>query len=297
MTTAMTEDRSLERLNRLLAQAEGTNNEAERAAFMEKAQQLSTLYSISLATARAAAENKAKNALPTNKRITIGKAGQQGNANFCQLLINIASANNVRCTIAHNSTFVHLWGFKEDIEVSERLYASLSFQMIQESESYLDKGEWREEMVHREVTKSRKVYDRDGEPVLNWNGKQCEKWWTEWAWVKMPKQTAKFNFQETYALRIGVRLSDIARAAKQKVIEQEELQNGTPGTELVLREKGKEVDTYYSENCGAKGTWQGGTSSSHSASARSAGRAAADRARLGSQNEIGGKKAALEGGK
>jgi Protein of unknown function (DUF2786) len=48
-----TDGRHLERLAGLLAMAENSENEAEAEAFMEKAQKLSTLYSISLATARA----------------------------------------------------------------------------------------------------------------------------------------------------------------------------------------------------------------------------------------------------
>ena len=45
----------------------------------------------------------------------------------------IASANDVKCDVASNSTFVYAYGFAEDIDASHALYASLVMQMVKSS--------------------------------------------------------------------------------------------------------------------------------------------------------------------
>ncbi len=123
MTT--TDDRSLERLAGLLAMAEGSDNEAERDAFMVRAQELSTLYSISLATARAHDTKKRNATTPLTRVVSIGERGKHGLKNYVELICEIARANNTKLTIAHNSTFVTLYGFVEDIDLTITLYGSL----------------------------------------------------------------------------------------------------------------------------------------------------------------------------
>ncbi len=46
------DDRLVDRVGKLLAQAEGTDNEHEAAAFVERAQQLATAYAVDLERAR-----------------------------------------------------------------------------------------------------------------------------------------------------------------------------------------------------------------------------------------------------
>jgi hypothetical protein len=52
----------------------------------------------------------------------------------------IAAANDVRCDVASNSTFVYAYGFTEDIDATHALYASLVVQMVRASDSYISSG-------------------------------------------------------------------------------------------------------------------------------------------------------------
>src|SRR5271166_2543988 len=130
----MTDDKMLARIAALLRQAEGTDNHHEADAFMSAAQRLATAASIDLAVARSHAQ------APTQRTITIGSAGTRGLRTYVQLFVVIAAANDVRCDVATNSTFVYAYGFGEDIDATHALYASLVVQMVRASDSYLASG-------------------------------------------------------------------------------------------------------------------------------------------------------------
>jgi hypothetical protein len=269
--------RPLERLAALLALAENTDNEAERDAFMEKAQKLSTLYSIGLATARAHAANKNRAVGPTSRCVSIGERGRRGLANYCHLMIAIADANNLEVTIAHNSTFVHLWGFEEDIELAQQLYGSLLQQMVAASERYLKTLKYRTETMWRQVTRtSPQGYT-----------------YKDWDLAPVPKQTARTNFQQAFADRIGIRLLDAQKEATKEAIENDTPQSA--GTAVVLAEKAQAVELCYRENSNARGFWKGGRHSGVVDSAREAGHAAANSARISSPSAIGGTRIAITG--
>jgi hypothetical protein len=272
------EDRSLERLAALLAMAEGSTNEAERAAFMDKAQRLATLHSIGLANARAHAQNKNKTANPISRTITIGPKGKKGLANYVILMDEIARANDVMITIAHNSTYVNLYGFEEDIEVTERLYGSVLHQMVAASEKYLATGQYKAETDWRQVRR----YD----PAMDF-------YYMDWDETPIPKQTARTNFQQEYANRIGSRLQTAKTQVEKEAEQQQEattpLPAGTPGVALVLAGKKKSVKEYYDRTNNASGSWRGDSrNTAYSESARDAGKTAADRAHLNNPNTIGG---------
>lgn len=125
MTTASS---ITEKIAKLLAQAEGAGTEAEAQTFMDKAQQLATLHSIDLAKARHITVAKQRTA-PVTRTITIGVRGTKGLNTLVQLIIGIARANDVILNVAHNSTAVFAYGFAEDIDITEALFASLSVQM------------------------------------------------------------------------------------------------------------------------------------------------------------------------
>jgi hypothetical protein len=85
-----------------------------------------------------------------------------------QLFVVIAAANDVRCDVATNSTFVYAYGFAEDIDTSHALYASLVVQMVRASDAYLASG------THRPT----------------------------------PTITARLNFQLAFGARVGHRLTE-----------------------------------------------------------------------------------------
>jgi hypothetical protein len=172
----MSDDKMLARIAALLRQAEGTDNPHEAEAFMSTAQRLATARSIDLAVARAHAATRSKSEMPVQRTITIGTAGTRGLRTYVQLFMVIAHANDVKCDVASNSTFVYAYGFAEDIDATHALYASLVVQMVGASNSYISSGE------HRPT----------------------------------PTITARLNFQLAFGSRIGKRLSDAREDAQRE---------------------------------------------------------------------------------
>ncbi len=164
----MTDDKVLSRIAALLRQAEGTDNQHEADAFLSAAQRLATAASIDLAVARSHAADRSSAQAPTQRTITIGAAGARGLRTYVQLFVLIASANDVRCDVASNSTFLYAYGVPEDIDATHALYASLVVQMVRASDAYLATG------AHRPT----------------------------------PTITARLNFQLAFGARVGQRLAD-----------------------------------------------------------------------------------------
>lgn len=177
----------LARIAALLRQAEGTDNQHEAEAFMAAAQRLATATSIDLAVARAHSAERTKSQMPVQRTITIGNAGSRGLRTYVQLFVVIANANDVKCDVASNSTFVYAYGFGEDIDASHALYASLVMQMVKASEAYISSGE------HRPT----------------------------------PTITARINFQLAFGARIGKRLVEAREQAEEEATKGRDSQPGT----------------------------------------------------------------------
>jgi hypothetical protein len=175
------------RIAALLRQAEGTDNTHEADAFMAAAQRLATATSIDLAVARSHADNRTKPQTPVQRTITIGNAGTRGLRTYVQLFTVIALANDVKCDVASNSTFVYAYGFAEDIDTSHALYASLVMQMVKASEAYISSGS------HRPT----------------------------------PTITARINFQLAFGARVGRRLSEAREDAQREATRGRDRQPGT----------------------------------------------------------------------
>lgn len=183
----MSDDKMLARIAALLRQAEGTDNPHEAEAFMAAAQRLATATSIDLAVARSHSEQRTQAQAPVQRTITIGTAGTRGLRTYVQLFVVIALANDVKCDVASNSTFVLAYGFAEDIDASHALYASLVLQMVKASEAYIATGK------HRPT----------------------------------PTITARINFQLAFGARIGQRLSQAREEARAEAIRARDSRPGT----------------------------------------------------------------------
>jgi hypothetical protein len=170
----------LEKIAKLLNQAENAGTEAEAAVFMEKAQQLATAHSVDLAHARHATVAKQRTK-PIQRTVHIGERGTRGLRTICDLYLGIAAANDIMCTIAHDATRVYAVGFAEDIDVSEALFASLQVQQAKALEVFRKEGTWEAETV--------------------WSDRTFD--YRPQTWL-----TARLNFQEAYASRIRRRLRD-----------------------------------------------------------------------------------------
>ncbi|MET0476130.1 MAG: DUF2786 domain-containing protein [Mycobacterium sp.] len=171
----MTDDKMLARIAALLRQAENTDNAHEAEAFMSAAQRLATTTSIDLAVARAHATTRSPAQAPLQRTVTIGEAGSKGLRTYVQLFVAIAMANDVKCDVASNSTFVYAYGFAEDIDATHSLYASLVVQMVKASDAYIATGE------HRPT----------------------------------PTITARLNFHLAFGSRVGQRLGEAREEARQ----------------------------------------------------------------------------------
>ena len=183
----MTDDKMLARIAALLRQAEGTDNPHEAEAFMAAAQRLATATSIDLALARSQSAKREVAQAPTQRTITIGDAGTRGLRTYVQLFSVIAQANDVRCDVASNSTFVYAYGFAEDIDATHALYAGLVVQMVKACDVYLSAGS------HRPT----------------------------------PTITARLNFQLAFGARIGQRLIDAREQARLEATRDESRAPGT----------------------------------------------------------------------
>ena len=106
---------------------------------------------------------------------------------MCSCSTVIANANDVKCDVASNSTFVYAYGFAEDIDASHALYASLVMQMVRASEAYIASG------THRPT----------------------------------PTITARINFQLAFGARIGKRLSEAREQAQREATSGRDSRPGT----------------------------------------------------------------------
>ena len=198
--TSMTDDKMLARIAALLRQAEGTDNAHEAEAFMAAAQRLATATSIDLAVARAHATTRTAAQAPAQRTVTIGEPGSRGLRTYVQLFAVIASANDVRCDVASNSTYVYAYGFPEDIDATHSLYASLVVQMVRSCDAYLSTG------AHKPT----------------------------------PTITARLNFQRAFGSRIGQRLAEARDEAKREATQSRSAAPGTAialrNKELELRD-------------------------------------------------------------
>jgi hypothetical protein len=183
----MSNDKMLARIAALLRQAEGTDNMHEAEAFMAAAQRLATATSIDLAVARSHAAAHSPAQAPLQRTITIGQPGAKGLRTYVQLFVLVASANDVRCDVASNSTFVYAYGFTEDIDASHALYASLVVQMVRASDAYIGSG------AHRPT----------------------------------PTITARLNFQLAFGARVGQRLAEAREQTQQEATKDRARRPGT----------------------------------------------------------------------
>lgn len=249
----------MDTIAKLLAQAEGTDNEHEADAFLAEAQRRATVYSIDLAVARQHTAKRQQRETPIQRTITIGARGKMGNTKLVQLFLAAARANDVTCNIAHNNTYVIAFGFPADIEVAEAIYAHVSYQMVEAANAYLKTDDFREDAY--------------------W----CERTWT---WKQVSARTARLSFYESFIERIGSRLMEAKLSAEAAAIADEaDETNEVPeasGTALVLADKKAEVKDFYTHHSEARGSWRGGrrTTAAGSTAARTAGRQAGDAARL-----------------
>jgi putative metallohydrolase (TIGR04338 family) len=247
------DDGMVAKIGKLLRHAEGASTEAERDAFLAKAQELATTHSVELTLARAAATDGESVARPTFESVRLGHPRQRSNVRYVSLMVAVAQANDVRLTIRGDNTGVTLYGFAADIAVTKTLYASLVVQMVTDGDAYIRSG------AHKPVHGS----------------------------------TARAAFYAGWTDRIGDRLREAqarAQLSAGAATEQVDPRTGQVSVAKVpaLVAKDVEVEDYYGSMLrqhGVRGTWRGGAQVRDGRSVLR-GMSAADRARLGRSGEI-----------
>ena len=274
-------DKDLTRIAALLRKAEGTDNDHEADAYLQAAQRLATLASVDLAVARAHTDRKERRAVPTQRSIVIGDSGKRGLRTYVQLFLAIGRANNLTCDIARDSTRVYAFGFDTDIDMVQTLYASLVVQMVRASDSYIKSGDYARELVTKRVPVVRGGRYQRGYELVD---------------KPVHATTARINFQQAFAERIGERLTAARQDAEQQVVAQTPAAQRS-GMALVLRDKELELVDHYKANSTARGSWGGNRATSgYSERSRRAGDRAGRQARLSAEQAIGGQRARIGAG-
>lgn len=284
-------DKDLARIAALLRKAEGTDNEHEADAYLQAAQRLATLSAVDLAVARAHTQRKESRVRPTQRTITIGESGKRGLRTYVQLFLAIGRANSLMCDIARDSTRVYAYGFANDIDMVEAMYASLVVQMVRASDAYIKSGDYSRELLIKPIKvpgdggrRGRDGYQLVAKPVH--------------------PTTARISFQEAFAYRIGQRLQaaraeaeasamrsarSVERAAAGGSANPDTERGARTGVALALRARELELTEHYKAQSRARGSWRGNRATgTYSERSLRAGDAAGRRARLRTEREIGG---------
>lgn len=278
--------KTIDRIAALLAQAEGTSNEAEAEAYLAKAQKLASLAAVDLEVARQRQKNKITREQPVSRRVDIAtRVGsssrvQNNAAEMCQLFMNIGHVNDLQFDVSHRSLYVVAYGFPSDIDVTEALYTSLLMQMTTGAAQAIKAGD------HKSDTDERVWDERRGRVRA----------------LRPDARRFKTAFYRAFTSRVTARLQ-IAKSDAIIEIEQArehevatlapEQQAVSIETGLVLRKKVEEVKAFRDATTDAKGSWRGGSRTHSSPAGQRAGRAAGSAARLGAQSALPGQRAAL----
>lgn len=272
----MNTDKAIARIGALLLRAEHTNYPHEAEACITRAQTLATLNSIDLAVARARAGHLGRQVAPLQKTVTIGTARRRGLRTFVDLFLVIARANDVKIDIARNFTEVYVFGYAEDIAVTEALYTRLVTQMVTTCENYLATGDYEHGTMPRTSS-------------LDDTGPQ----------TPVSKISARLEFHAAFTARIKARLRDARRDAQAAAAtDATRVQAARPagGNTLVLAGKQLQVQDFYTATSIAKGRrYRGHRSSTPSPRGRAAGDRAGQSAQLNNPTELAGAPAALTG--
>ena len=247
------DDKLVDRVGKLLAQAEGTDNEHEAAAFVERAQQLATAYAVDLELARRRQQERHARGTQepvVQERLVVGTAGKRGNRHRVLLYLAVATPNDVRADVSRDSAWVLGYGHRSDLEVVERLWASLVVQMTAAADRRIARGEHRAE----------------GLAALSW----------------------RLSFYDGWVAEVGRRLDEarvraLAALDEARATADPAATGATTSSELVLREKAVRVSDFYREASQARGSWRGAFDGRTrvSGSARRSGAADGARADLG----------------
>lgn len=266
----------------LLRQAEKASTPEESATYQQKAQELSTRYSIDMEIARTLQAASERRPELVKQGIRIGDSGKRGLHTYYDLLAAIARQNNVQMTLLQDASYAWMHGYDNDVATTEALFNSLLVQMVAESDAYMRRAEYKDELVYREVrTKDRWGYTD-----------------SEYKLAPVHGRTARRSFQEAFTHKISARLREARLHAEQDAATGHfhadsdtplEIQAATnsDSVAIALREITKEVSLFLKTSNPRLAKWKNTrTATGRSAHASSAGTQAGARARISSAKAL-----------
>jgi hypothetical protein len=250
--------KTLDRISKVLNQAENAGTPEEAAVFMEKAQELASLAAIDLAVARSHTVNKEKREeIEKNVAVYVNSYSRRANReHFMDLFLAIAGTNDLQCTIGGSRYYAFATGFPSDIEIAKALFGQLSVQMVSDADAALKRGahktvrlvpkyerikldpddhywdtDWKGRDIYRTTEKVR-VRDENGNPV-----------WEDQVVSKVDGRIYRANFYAGFVARTNSRLWE----AKQRAEKAAGADVENSSTALVLRDKKQEVKKAFEE--------------------------------------------------
>jgi hypothetical protein len=261
--------KTLDRIAKVLNQAENAATPEEAAAFMERAQHLSTLAQIDLAVARAHTVNKEKREEVEVRRVQVSPYSRRFNRKyFTDLGDVIAGANDCKCLFGKYQLIVT--GFPSDIDTVEALFGILAVQMVSECDTALKRGA--NKATVRRAKRVRVPIPEEDRDWGGWNGRGYYAWdedeiedlgksappsftfeivkdadgktvYEEQTTSSVDGRLYRQNFYDGFIARTRSRLWEAKRAARQEAGADEE----NSSTALALRDKTEEVDKSFNE--------------------------------------------------
>lgn len=139
-------DRMLEKVAKLLNQAENAATPEEAEAFMEKVQVLASANAIDLAVARAHQADKTKRETPEKRTVKIRDGWKERPLDkwLIELYLAIARTNDIECLIGGANYAVYPYGMPSDLDYAEALFTSVSVQMVQAADAAVKRGDHKE---------------------------------------------------------------------------------------------------------------------------------------------------------
>ena len=241
------------KISKLLAKAEGTDSSAEAEVFFSKAQELCAQHSIDMAVAYKLRESEEALDVIEERTLKVGEPRSQGLKQKVLLWGKIANANNLRYSIAHNSSTVYPIGFSTDLDLAESLWGVLAEQMVRFCNLHLDA----------------ETYKLEG----------------------IDKRVARRSFYEGFIDSVGIRLMQAKNEVEQQRIKEDRERDATlPSvTSLALVDRKQAVNDFTTRafhRKGVRGSWNGPSSGYSSYSSRVAGGRAGSEASLSGRSAI-----------
>jgi hypothetical protein len=214
----------LDRLGRILALADNDGaTEDERAQAMRAAEEMAAVLGVELAVARAGHADRSRRETPVKRQLKVGSERSRTNAYMVELFCAVAEPHDIIVTVGWRDIYVYGYGLPSDLAIAEALYGVAAVRMVADADAALRRG-------------LQKTAGRHGTPVDG--------------------RAYRAHFYEGYRSGMLTRLWRARHAAIQAAPAGEA---GQPGTDIVLRDKAREVREFYdaqARHWTRRGTWK-----------------------------------------